>query len=368
MTQPNDDLKDRIYVELVRGLFATATPSMVMSGVFAFCVGLVATYYEHAPILAVGVVGVAASLARLWVIVHFRTEAFSPGLGALRARTLERRFTAAYLTFAICLGAYGGMVFASALRDAHMLVACLLVGYCAGAAAGVGLRPRIAIPSMITAMGPAIAVATLRLEPMYVGMALVTSALLAAGCRSVSERHRLTMAEIGTRITFESLARRDDLTQLPNRLALRESFESDFMRAADAGLVAVHYLDLDGFKPVNDQFGHPVGDALLGAVSQRIGHLLRNGDLVARLGGDEFVILQYGLQHADETELMVQRLMHSLRQPFQIGAHDIRISACIGTVTTDDRHSDLEYLLERADQSLYAPKRRGRGNVERAAA
>jgi len=199
-------------------------------------------------------------------------------------------------------------------------------------------------------------------------MAAITSALLAAGCRSVLERNRLTVAEIGKRITFESLARRDELTQLPNRLALRETFERDVAQSSDHSLIAVHYLDLDGFKPVNDQFGHPVGDALLGAVSRRIDELLRDGDIVARLGGDEFAILQRGLRHADETELMVQRLMHALRQPFQIGEHEIRISACIGTVTSNDKRSDLEYLLERADQALYAAKRRGKGNVERAAA
>ncbi|MDO9490372.1 MAG: GGDEF domain-containing protein [Sphingomonadaceae bacterium] len=368
MPQPNEDLKDTIYVELVRGLFATATPSMVMSVVFALCVALVAAYHESAPILAMGVAGVVASLVRLWTILRLRAEAFSHDLGAPRAHTLEQRFTTAYLSFALCLGAYGGLAFASPLPEVHMLVACVLVGYCAGVAAGIGLRPRIAIPAMIIAMAPAIGVALFRFDPMYVGMAMITSALLGAGCRSVRERHRLTIAEIGKRITFESLARRDDLTQLPNRLALRESFEREFMRSTDHSLIAVHYVDLDGFKPVNDQFGHPVGDALLGAVSRRIDDLLRDGDIVARLGGDEFAILQRGLRHIDETEMMVQRLMHSLRQPFQIGEHEIRISACIGTVTSNDRSSDLEYLLERADQALYAAKRRGKGSVERAAA
>lgn len=368
VAQSADHLKDTIYVGLVRGLFTTATPSLVMSLVFALCVGLVGTYYQDRAILVAGVVGIAASVVRLWTIARFKPEAFSDGLAPARARKLERWFAMAYMSFAASLGTYGALVFASPMPEVHMLVACLLVGYCAGVAAGIGLRPAIAIPAMLVAMVPAIIVAALRLEPMYVGMAAITSALLAAGCRSVLERHRLTVAEIGKRITFESLARRDELTQLPNRLALRESFERDFVRAPDHGLIAVHYLDLDGFKPVNDQFGHPVGDALLGAVSRRIDDLLRDGDIVARLGGDEFAILQRGLRHADETELMVQRLVHSLRQPFHVAGHDIRISACIGTVTSSDRNADLEYLLERADQALYAAKRRGKGSVERAAA
>ena len=368
MTQPADHVTDTIYVGLVRGLFTTATPSLVMSVVFAVCVALVGSYYQNDMILAAGAVGIGASVVRLWTIMHFKAEAFSDELQPPRARKLERWFATAYMAFAASLGTYGAMVFASPLAEVHMLVACLLVGYCAGVAAGIGLRPGIAIPAMLVAMVPTIVVAALRLEPMYLGMAAITAALLAAGCRSVLERHRLTVAEIGKRITFESLARRDELTQLPNRLALRESFERDFVRASGHGLIAVHYLDLDGFKPVNDQFGHPVGDALLGAVSRRIDGLLRDGDIVARLGGDEFAILQRGLRHGDETELMVQRLMHSLRLPFNIAGHDIRISACIGTVTSSDRNTDLEYLLERADQALYAAKRRGKGNVERAAA
>ncbi len=365
MQQAADHLKHTTYVELVRGLFTTLIPSGVMTVVFLLCVVLVASEGGSMLATGVGLAGVVASVARLTVIALFRGEAFSPALTAARARTLEHRFMAAYLTFALCLGAYGGVLFAAPGADIHMLTACLLVGYCAGVAAGIGLRPGIAIPSMIIAMAPAIVVAALSGAPLYLGMAAITSALLAAGCRSVLERHRLTIAEIGKRITFESLARRDELTDLPNRLALREAFEEGF---ATKGLIAVHYLDLDGFKPVNDRYGHPVGDALLIAVSDRIREALQPGDVAARLGGDEFVILQRGLRHADETELTVQRLLQALHKPFPLGGRDIRISACIGTVTTGDTSRDLEYLLERADAALYAAKRRGAGRAERAAA
>ncbi|MFC3711190.1 diguanylate cyclase domain-containing protein [Sphingoaurantiacus capsulatus] len=368
MQQPADHLKQTIYVELVRGLFTTLTPSAVMSLVFLLCVALVASQGGSTLATGVGIAGIVASVARLATIAAFRGETFSPALTAPRARTLEHRFMAAYLSFALCLGAYGGVLFAGPGADIHMLTACLLVGYCAGVAAGIGLRPGIAIPSMIIAMAPAIIVAALSGAPLYIGMAAITGALLAAGCRSVLERHRLTIAEIGKRITFESLARRDELTELPNRLALREAFEGDFAGPAKGELIAVHYLDLDGFKPVNDRFGHPVGDALLVAVSERIREALLPGDIAARLGGDEFVILQRGLRHADETEMTVQRLLQALHRPFPLGGRDIRISACIGTVTTADTSRDLEYLLERADTALYAAKRRGAGRAERAAA
>lgn len=368
MAQLSENAPDRIYVELVRGLFTTAAPSLVMSLVFALCVVLIAGESRDPLILAVGAAGIVASVVRLATIALLKAEAFDESLSVARARILERRFTAAYLAFAACLGLFGALAFLLPSPEIHMLASCLMVGYCAGVAAGVGLRPGIAIPSMVIAIGPAILIAATRLDAMYVGMAVTTSVLLAAGCRSVLERYRRVASEVGKRISFESLARLDDLTRLPNRLGLREAFERDFVSSQTEGLLAVHYLDLDGFKPVNDQFGHPVGDELLAAVSRRIDGLLRAGDVVARLGGDEFAVLQRGLGHSDETEMMVQRLISALRQPFRIGDRDIRISACVGTVITNDRGADLEQLLERADQALYVAKRRGQGSAERAAA
>lgn len=365
MSQLSEDAPDRVYVEFVRGLFGTVISSALMSMVFALGVCLVIAATPDPVIIVVGGAGIAASVVRLAAVGALKPEAFGEDFGPVRARTLERRFAIAYFAFAACLGLFGARAFVLPSAEVHMLATCLLFGYCAGVAAGVGLRPGIALPSMAIAVGPTIIVAASRLEPMYVGMSIITLVLLGAGCRSVLARYHHVTMEIGKRITYESLARSDALTQLPNRLALRESFDADFAPSADSAKFAVHYLDLDGFKPVNDRFGHPVGDALLVAVGRRIEGLLRDSDIAARLGGDEFAILQRGVQQPAEADLLVARLIQSLAQPYRLGGRDVQISTCVGTVIAHSRKTDLEQLLERADKALYVAKRRGRGSAER---
>jgi len=147
------------------------------------------------------------------------------------------------------------------------------------------------------------------------------------------------------------------LTSLPNRLALREWFDEQAL-----GPVAVHCLDLDGFKPVNDTYGHPTGDALLSVVARRLSGTLRDGDLAARIGGDEFVIVQRNVSAPREAESLAQRLRASLSRPVQVGNHGIRISACIGYVVSEEGE-DLEALIALADEALYKAKRSGCGVV-----
>src|SRR5690606_19162274 len=153
------------------------------------------------------------------------------------------------------------------------------------------------------------------------------------------------------------LARQDGLTRLPNRLALREYFEDHAALCPADRLVAVHYLDLDAFKPVNDRHGHATGDALLAAVGERLNGAVRAGDIVARLGGDEFAVLQFGLQRAEDARLLTLRADAALRQPFRIGDLSLRISVSIGTVTAAVGCSDLDAMLAEADRKLYEAKR-----------
>lgn len=363
-----ESLKEAVYVELVRSVLATVVPSLIMSASFILAVALILHRFDDMPLRVSGAAGVIASAIRLAVVFRYRREARAAELQATRARVLEKRFALPYLTFALCLGAFGGHVFLRPLPEAHMLAICLLVGYCAGVAAGAGLRPKIAIPAMVLAIGPAIIISFLRHDAIYAGMAVIALALLAGGIHSVLVRHQVTATELSKRMTFGSIARCDGLTELPNRLALREWFDERVTQAAQDGVIAVHYLDLDGFKPVNDRYGHLAGDALLRAVAGRLSNALRTGDIAARLGGDEFAILQFGLSHPRESELLVQRIVSALRQPFSIGDHEIRISASVGTAVTADRSGDLEQLLLEADKALYAAKRGRKGPLGEIAA
>jgi len=181
----------------------------------------------------------------------------------------------------------------------------------------------------------------------------------------------LTIADVSDRVHAEAhathLAHHDPLTGLPNRMRFRQTLEAALGRAMlGGGEVAVHYLDLDGFKPVNDTFGHAAGDALLKQVAQRLSGVLRTGDLVARLGGDEFAILQHASVLAAED--VAQRCIQALRQPFGIADRQIGISVSIGIAVSPANGLDPDGLMSAADTALYEAKAAGKNTWRRSAA
>jgi diguanylate cyclase (GGDEF)-like protein len=194
-------------------------------------------------------------------------------------------------------------------------------------------------------------------------MAAMMAALLAGGSQSLLSRSSLASIEIAKRLTFEALARRDVLTTLPNRLALREWFDSHIALADGQAVLALHCLDLNNFKPVNDVFGHPVGDGLLRAVANRLTDSLRPGDIAARLGGDEFAVIQRNSRNPEEAANLAQRLRREIAHPYSIEGHDIRISTSVGYALCPRRSANLDELLRLADQALYIAKNTG-GGVE----
>ncbi len=183
-----------------------------------------------------------------------------------------------------------------------------------------------------------------------------------------SRRLLLTIADVSDRIRAEAhathLAHHDPLTGLPNRMQFRQKLETALERAARDGLeLAVHYLDLDGFKPVNDTFGHAAGDMLLQQVAERLKSVLRNGDLVARLGGDEFAILQ----HASATNVadIADRCILALGKPFGIADRQIGISVSIGIAVAPENGLDPDELMSAADTALYQAKASGKSTWRR---
>ncbi|MEE4300832.1 MAG: EAL domain-containing protein [Pseudomonadales bacterium] len=154
----------------------------------------------------------------------------------------------------------------------------------------------------------------------------------------------------------------DPLTGLPNRRLLE-----DRLRQASARLrreserFAVHMLDLDRFKQVNDTFGHAVGDRLLVAVADRLRALLRGTDTLARLGGDEFAILQPRIRSEASAEILARKVTEMLAVPFELDGHEVRIGVSVGIALAEDPSLGAERLLESADRALYAVKDSGRG-------
>jgi diguanylate cyclase (GGDEF)-like protein len=348
---------EKVYVELVRSLYTNVLPSKIMLVITAVHVALTGWSGGDGLLWAIGGGAFVACAARVGVTTRFRGRAMTAALDRDAARRLERTFAWPYYIYSALLGLFGAYVFLRPDATAQMLTICVLVGYCAGAATGTGLRPRIAIPSMVMAIGPTIVASALQFEPLHLGMSLIACAFLIGGSQTVLAQHRLASMEIGKRLTSVSLARRDGLTALPNRLALREYFEENAMLLGAGSVIAVHYLDLDGFKPVNDHFGHAAGDELLAAVAARLSGAVRNGDIVARLGGDEFGIVQFGLNRTEEAELLARRIAAAIAQPFTIAGEAIQITASVGTVVSSDGGIDLESLLRDADARLYQAKR-----------
>lgn len=158
------------------------------------------------------------------------------------------------------------------------------------------------------------------------------------------------------------VAEHDGLTGLLNRTAFLHSLQAAVTDARRPGRgFAVLYVDLDGFKPVNDRFGHAVGDQLLIWVAQQLTQAARGDDVVARLGGDEFALLQRGVSDPDSAYRLAERLVQAIGQPTEIESHFIQIGASVGIVMASADAADAEELLRKADSAMYLAKASGRG-------
>ena len=163
---------------------------------------------------------------------------------------------------------------------------------------------------------------------------------------------------------LELYARSDLLTGLPNR----RSFMQELTRAIDGRnrlhqQLAVGFMDLDGFKPVNDRFGHEAGDELLKAVAGRLRLTCRDSDMVARLGGDEFTFFLPGISGPEALQVMV-RVLRAIEAPFRVEGEDMCLSASIGLSLFPDHGSSPQQLLRNADAAMYYAKRTGKGKIE----
>jgi diguanylate cyclase (GGDEF)-like protein len=164
--------------------------------------------------------------------------------------------------------------------------------------------------------------------------------------------------------TLQQQARRDSLTGLPNRRAFMERL-SDALTLSDRDgtLVGLLYVDLDGFKLVNDSLGHTVGDLLLKRVGARFASRVRVSDTLARVGGDEFTLVLPGLQTAEDAGRVAAALLDCLRTPFEVSGHEITVGCSIGISLRGESSLDSHDLLQQADSAMYAAKRGGRNRA-----
>ena len=164
---------------------------------------------------------------------------------------------------------------------------------------------------------------------------------------------------------LEHLALHDPLTGLANRILFEERVRDELRRRGRTGQdVAVLYADLDGFKAVNDTWGHAAGDLLLATLADRLRDCLRPGDILARLGGDEFAVCCPDLSGAEDALAVAHRVVDEVTSPVMVGSTFVRVSVGVGVaLAVDDEPTDGARLIARADLAMYAAKHAGRARV-----
>lgn len=164
---------------------------------------------------------------------------------------------------------------------------------------------------------------------------------------------------------LDYMAHHDGLTQLPNRVLLRDRLEQAIARSKrDSKMVGLMFLDLDRFKQINDSLGHDIGDKMLQVVATRLKSCVRATDTVSRLGGDEFAVIVEGVLHAEQIAAMARKILNAFIPPFRIDQHELHSSTSIGIALGPNDDTDVDTLIKDADIAMYHAKDLGKNNYK----
>jgi diguanylate cyclase (GGDEF)-like protein len=370
--RPAAPLPDAVYRELIDMLFSMAIPVLFMGSIFVGVTALVAWQWGDRVVGALSVLGVLVTIFRLLVIRSYRRRRVAEK-PLSEVRRWERGYARSNYAFALLLGLFNARMLMFHLPLVHMIAVSLVFGFGAGVVARISIRPVICVTSLLlavvpTVIGLALHALTHNSSTLHGEFFAIEAFLVAAtailSLHSLNHLYCTMVAHLTAKHDLSMLARHDALTDLPNRLLLREAFQRDIaLVAKTTSRLALHFLDLDGFKAVNDLHGHPAGDAVLREVASRLLGTVRADDTVARLGGDEFVILQAMIAEDSEAEMLARRIIKKLSASYPFEDKALRISVSVGIVIAPRDGIDLEHLLARADAALYRAKRRGKAQL-----
>jgi diguanylate cyclase len=201
-------------------------------------------------------------------------------------------------------------------------------------------------------------------DAKMLGIAMLSVAMLMV--RFVAEQYDQLVASLFLQMQIGELANTDSLTGLANRRAIMAMLGDDLSHFQNSGSsFGVALLDLDGFKDINDQLGHHVGDITLQKVGERLANAAQDGDSVGRLGGDEFVIVMRGINGDNDISARTTMMMAALCQPVDIVGHHLPIAASLGYARFPVDGEDIDALLRAADTALYGAKRQNKGERRR---
>lgn len=182
--------------------------------------------------------------------------------------------------------------------------------------------------------------------------------------RDITERRNSEQERLLAQRQIHHMARHDVLTGLPNRQFLREVFEQALDNPVEDTSTAILSLDLDGFKAVNDAYGHPVGDLLLRQVAERLRKSVAASDVVGRLGGDEFVVLRNGVRNADEAVELAKAIINSVGASYDLDGTQADVGVSVGLAISPRDGETADQLIKAADLALYRAKAAGRGTYK----
>jgi diguanylate cyclase (GGDEF)-like protein len=356
--------------EFIDTLFDMRLPILGMGIVTAAIAGLVAREWRD-PVIAFLALAVALlTVVRLLVLNAYRRA--RPVVDSELGRW-ELRYAIGSYASGILLGLFNVYVLNYHFALLHLITVSLVFGFGAGIVSRISIRPVICVISLLLATVPTVvALAVHAVEPksielhapLFAAEAFLVAMITMLSLQSVRHLYRSAVQHLTAEHDMALLAKFDPLTGLANRLLLRERFQdSSLVAAAEGEQLALHFIDLDGFKAVNDGLGHLAGDSVLQQVSRRLEGLVRAEDTVARLGGDEFIVLQTHVRDRSEAEMLARRMIRQLSAPYEADGDWVRISASVGIAMMPEFGRELETLLSCADAALYRCKGGGKGKL-----
>lgn len=349
---------DDVRAALVATLFG-AMPIFLGGVANTMTIAVLVTLWHPAPMLiAWCVLEVVISLTRLAVMLHARRAARRGG----------RTFTDLSIVLAVAWGFTTGLGACLILLTGDWPTAIVVCISAAGMVGGMCFRyvgaPRLATAVIAGALLPATTGALLSGNPILLVSAVQAPALLVAMSMAAFQLHRILVATMMAEREHLLRTRLDPLTGLANRNGLADDLNARLARAAaQEEAFALLYLDLDGFKAVNDTHGHLVGDRVLAMAAERLRESLSQGDTAGRLGGDEFVVLAAGGSELQALGL-ARLLLSAISAPYPLAdGRTARIGVSIGVALAPGDGADADTLMTRADTALYVAKARGKASV-----
>src|ERR1700761_2321651 len=345
LSHSGNDVPDDIRVALIGSLFGTL-PIFAGGVLNTIAVSIAITLREPSPaFIAWVVMEVVLCSARLFFLI-----------AAHRAAARGRQtFTDIYIFLAVLWGASGGYCAFISIASADWVAATLSCLSAAAMVGGICFRnfgaPRLVGIMILLSLGPCCIAAAMSKELILSLTLIQIPFYLVAMSIAAFRLNGLLVSTMKAERENAHRARHDALTSLPNRAGLIHASQTRYMQIqGDAGKSAVLYVDLDGFKPVNDQHGHEAGDLLLVKIGGRLSALKGNGGMVFRIGGDEFVMIAEVLDH-EEAFAFANRLISEMSAPFALTASvSVNVSASIGVALVPDHGSDVLTALSAADK------------------